>query len=145
MTVENISWSISTKEWYRPQQGSHTQPPHRSPVRCAANWATKAGFHHQVICIHSLYEWAMKHFNVCSWPMEPRAGVKMSNLGSYLTVTLSPTQLVMQHHKGFCPQPTEPEAGFLRSNLNTIFCPLLLSPTRLHWFRPNLQSALLMC
>ena len=34
MTIENISWSISTKECFRPRQGSNPQPPdHQSVVQ----------------------------------------------------------------------------------------------------------------
>ena len=41
ITIENISWTISMKEYCWPGWG----PTHKlwSPVRCASNWATKAG------------------------------------------------------------------------------------------------------
>ena len=42
MTVENISWSISTKECYRPQRGLNLQPPGLQSDG-ASNWATEAG------------------------------------------------------------------------------------------------------
>ena len=41
MTVENISWSISTKESCRPQRGLNPRPP--GLLDCASNWATEAG------------------------------------------------------------------------------------------------------
>ena len=42
MTVENISWSISTKECCRPRQGLNPRPPGPQSDG-ASNWATKAG------------------------------------------------------------------------------------------------------
>ena len=42
MTVENISWSISTKECCRPRQGLNPQPPGLQSDG-ASNWATEAG------------------------------------------------------------------------------------------------------
>ena len=42
MTVENISWSISTKECCRPRRGSNLQPPGLQSDG-ASNWATEAG------------------------------------------------------------------------------------------------------
>ena len=42
MTVENISWSISTKECCRPRWGLNPRPPGLQSDG-ASNWATKAG------------------------------------------------------------------------------------------------------
>ena len=42
MTVENISWSISTKECCRPRRGLNLRPPGLQSDG-ASNWATKAG------------------------------------------------------------------------------------------------------
>ena len=42
MTVENISWSISTKECCRPRQGLNPRPPGLQSDG-ASNWATEAG------------------------------------------------------------------------------------------------------
>ena len=42
MTVENISWSISTKECRRPRRGLNAQPPGLQSDG-ASNWATEAG------------------------------------------------------------------------------------------------------
>ena len=42
MTVENISWSISTKECCRPRRGLNQRPPSLQSDG-ASNWATKAG------------------------------------------------------------------------------------------------------
>ena len=42
MTVENISWSISTKECYWPRRGLNPWPPGRQSDG-ASNWATEAG------------------------------------------------------------------------------------------------------
>ena len=42
MTVENISWSISTKECCRPQRGLNLRPPGLQSDS-ASNWATEAG------------------------------------------------------------------------------------------------------
>ena len=42
MTVENISWSISTKECCRPRRGLNPQPPGLQSDG-ASNWATEAG------------------------------------------------------------------------------------------------------
>ena len=42
MTVENISWSISTKECCRPRRGSNPRPPGLQSDG-ASNWATEAG------------------------------------------------------------------------------------------------------
>ena len=44
MTVENISWSISTKECCRPWLGLNPQPPGLQSDG-ASNWATKAGLY----------------------------------------------------------------------------------------------------
>ena len=41
MTIENISWSISTKECCRPQQGLNPRPPGLQSDG-ASNWATEA-------------------------------------------------------------------------------------------------------
>ena len=43
MTVENISWSISTKECCRPRRGLNSRPPGLQSDG-ASNWATEAGF-----------------------------------------------------------------------------------------------------
>ena len=43
MTVENISWSISTKECRRPRRGLNPRPPGLQPDG-ASNWATEAGW-----------------------------------------------------------------------------------------------------
>ena len=43
MTVENISWSISTKECCRPRQGLNLRPPGLQSDG-ASNWATEAGY-----------------------------------------------------------------------------------------------------
>ena len=42
MTVENISWSISTNECCRPRRGLHPRPPGLQSDG-ASNWATEAG------------------------------------------------------------------------------------------------------
>ena len=44
MTVENISWSISTKECCRPRRGLNPRPPDLQSDG-ASNWATEAGRH----------------------------------------------------------------------------------------------------
>ena len=43
MTVENISWSISTKECCRPRRGLNPRPPGLQSDG-ASNWATEAGY-----------------------------------------------------------------------------------------------------
>ena len=43
MTVENISWSISTKECCRPRRGLNPGPPGLQSDG-ASNWATEAGY-----------------------------------------------------------------------------------------------------
>ena len=43
MTVENISWSISTKECCRPRRGLNPRPPGLQSDD-ASNWATEAGY-----------------------------------------------------------------------------------------------------
>ena len=45
MTVENISWSISTKECCRPRRGLNPRPPGLQSDG-ASNWATEAGTFH---------------------------------------------------------------------------------------------------
>ena len=42
MTIENISWSISTKECCRPRRGLNLRPPGLQSDG-ASNWATEAG------------------------------------------------------------------------------------------------------
>ena len=42
MTVENISWSISTKECCRPRRGLNPRPPGLQSDG-VSNWATEAG------------------------------------------------------------------------------------------------------
>ena len=44
LTVENISWSLSTKECCRPRRGLNPRPPDLQSDG-AANWATEAGIH----------------------------------------------------------------------------------------------------
>ena len=48
MTVENISWSISTKECCRPQRGLNPRPPGLQSDG-ASNWATEAGYNISII------------------------------------------------------------------------------------------------
>ena len=48
MTVENISWSISTKECCRPWRGLNPRPPGLQSDG-ASNWATKAGWWCRVV------------------------------------------------------------------------------------------------
>ena len=43
MTVENISWSISTKDCCRPRRGLNLRPPGLQSDG-ASNWATEAGY-----------------------------------------------------------------------------------------------------
>ena len=57
MTVENISWSISTKECCRPRRGLNLRPPGLQSEG-TSNWATEAGNHckrkwHK----YSMYSW----------------------------------------------------------------------------------------
>ena len=59
MTLENISWSISTKECCRPRQGFEPATAW-SPVRCASNWATEA----------STWDLVIRDKNVLSWTMD---------------------------------------------------------------------------
>ena len=59
MTVENISWSISTKECCRPRRGLNPRPPGLQPDG-ASNWATEAGS--QIIIL-----W----ITVCIWINRP--------------------------------------------------------------------------
>ena len=49
MTVENISWSISTKECCRPRRGLNPRPPGLQ-LDGASNWATEAGY----FCVRKL-------------------------------------------------------------------------------------------
>ena len=49
MTVENISWSISTKECCRPRQGLNPPPPGLQSDG-ASNWATEAGICWLIVC-----------------------------------------------------------------------------------------------
>ena len=64
MTVENISWSISTKECCRPRRGLNPRPPGLQSDS-ASNWATEAGqkvlisflfFHKNLGCGYSLQQ-----------------------------------------------------------------------------------------
>ena len=43
MTIENISWSISSKECCRPRRGLNLRPPGLQS-NGASNWATEAGY-----------------------------------------------------------------------------------------------------
>ena len=56
MTVENISWSISTKECCRPRQGLNPRPPGLLSDG-ASNWATEAGWQtvYTLIRLHILW------------------------------------------------------------------------------------------
>ena len=47
MTVENISWSISTKECCRPRRGLNPRPPGLHSDG-ASNWATEAGWQFEI-------------------------------------------------------------------------------------------------
>ena len=49
MTVENISWSISTKECCRPRRGLNPRPPGLQSDG-ASNWATEAGMRSSSRC-----------------------------------------------------------------------------------------------
>ena len=56
MTVENISWSTSTKECCRPRWGLNLRPPGLQ-LDGASNWATEAGRHNMLLncgCIQNL-------------------------------------------------------------------------------------------
>ena len=53
MTVENISWSISTKECCRPRRGLNSRPPGLKSDG-ASNWATEAGWGSCPIPMHPL-------------------------------------------------------------------------------------------
>ena len=63
MTVENISWSISTKECCRPRRGLNPRPPGLQSDG-ASNWATEAGdpgeSKVQQQGLHALAEWESK-------------------------------------------------------------------------------------
>ena len=64
MTVENISWSISTKEYCRPRRGLNPRPPGLQ-LDGASNWATKAGWN-----IGSLWHHDRQHNKYRSpWPI----------------------------------------------------------------------------
>ena len=52
MTVENISWSISTKECCRPRRGLNPRPPVLQSDG-ASNWATEAGCQSIFTCVIS--------------------------------------------------------------------------------------------
>ena len=57
MTVENISWSISTKECCRPRRELNPRPPGLQSDR-ASNWATEAGMHSYLdLCINKTDQW----------------------------------------------------------------------------------------
>ena len=64
MTVENISWSISTKECCRPRRRLNPRPPGLQSDG-ASNWATEAGAGSDVLhCIRLEYNWDnKKNFN----------------------------------------------------------------------------------
>ena len=73
MTVENISWSISTKECCRPRRGLNPRPPGLQSDG-ASNWATEAGNKHYVLRIYpyflfpndnlSKYQWIFTKFGL---------------------------------------------------------------------------------
>ena len=53
MTIENISWSISTKECCRPRRGLNPRPPGLQSDG-AFNWATEAG---EPVCVPDHIRW----------------------------------------------------------------------------------------
>ena len=68
MTVENISWPISTKECCRPWRGLNPRPPGLQSDG-ASNWATEAGSAvwsgpslstHRIFRYYRMYEWRAK-------------------------------------------------------------------------------------
>ena len=61
MTVENISWLISTKECCRPRRGLNPRPPGLQSDG-ASNWATEAGNKHYVLRIYPYF-----CFRTLSW------------------------------------------------------------------------------
>ena len=76
MTVENISWSISTKECCRPRRGLNPRPPGLQSDG-ASNWATEAG--NFALCILSLY------FSVHLVLRLPHLGKRELNLSVFRT------------------------------------------------------------
>ena len=72
MTVENISWSISTKECCRPRRGLNPRPPGLQSDG-ASNWATEAGPLSPWICLDkapdkviffSTKNWCLPHLSM---------------------------------------------------------------------------------
>ena len=68
MTVENVSWSISTKECYRPRRGLNPRPSGLQSDG-ASNWATEAGtimYVYWKIFVHYARASSHIHINLCS-------------------------------------------------------------------------------
>ena len=61
MTVENISWSISTKECCQPRRGLNPRPPGLQSDG-ASNWATEAGASNSVIKVMMYLQWCKFSF-----------------------------------------------------------------------------------
>ena len=71
MTVENISWSISTKECCRSRRGLNPRPPGLQSDG-ASNWATEAGRHQGLGASLSFQLQAKYMYNICSQSSGPR-------------------------------------------------------------------------
>ena len=65
MTVENISWSISTKECCRPRWGLNPRPPGLQS-ECASNWATEAGNNLHEVSSYFLWKYNKETFKMSS-------------------------------------------------------------------------------
>ena len=68
MTVENISWSISTKECCRPRRGLNPRPPGLQSDG-ASNWATEAKY--MCTCMIVYFTVLKKHLQYCVLVFRP--------------------------------------------------------------------------
>ena len=66
MTIENISWSISTKECCRPQLGLNPRPPGLQSDG-ASNWATEAGYVRPVCNTNGFRAISFENIGVLDW------------------------------------------------------------------------------
>ena len=75
MTVENISWSISTKECCRPRRGLNPRPPGLQSDG-ASNWATEAGTTRGIVKIIWASAWQNQQNGMCSAKTQISLGIR---------------------------------------------------------------------
>ena len=132
MTVENISWSISTKECCRPRRGLNPRPPDLQSDG-ASNWATEAILLMVRVCKSSI-------IFLCVYPSVRPSSVNLS-------ATLSPSKalgaLKLSTSLPLIVRVCESNIFFVRPSF--VHLSVKLSPKPLSGIQPNLLPLWLGC